>query len=101
MHVSQRKKSHDAYLRTLGSRSEPRYVCALKVMPSYAGENSMAHSCVYKLTVIELKLGELIVKPHAYALNPQICNCSPNIDETLWYTIDLTIVYNGSSITVC
>ena len=67
--VSQRKKSHDAYVRTLGSRSEPTYVCALKVMSLYAGENSMA-PCVRKLTMIELKLKELIAKPHAYALGP-------------------------------
>ena len=68
--VSQRKKSHDAYVRTLGSRSESTYVCALKVMSLYAGENSMAPSCVRKLTVIELKLKELIAKPHAYSLDP-------------------------------
>ena len=37
---------------------------------SYAGENSMAPSCVRKLTVIELKLNELIAKPHAYVLGP-------------------------------
>ena len=43
---------------------------ALKVTSSYAGENSMAPSCVRKLTVIELKLKELIAKPHAYALGP-------------------------------
>ena len=45
-------------------------MCALKVMSSYAGENSMAPSCVRKLTMIELKLKELIAKPHAYALDP-------------------------------
>ena len=64
------KKGHEAYVRTLGSRSEPTYVCALKVMSSYAGENSMAPSCVRKLTVIELELKELIAKPHAYSLDP-------------------------------
>ena len=39
-------------------------------MPSYAGEDSMEPSCLRKLTVIELKLNELIAKPHAYALDP-------------------------------
>jgi len=45
-------------------------VRALKAMPSYAGENPMAPSCIRKFTVIELKLKELIAKPHAYALGP-------------------------------
>ena len=63
------KKGHEAYARRLGSRSELTYVCALKVMSSYAGENSMA-PCVRKLTVIELELKELIAKPHAYAPDP-------------------------------
>ena len=44
-------------------------MCALKAMSSYAGESSMA-PCVRRLTVIELKLKELIAKPHAYALGP-------------------------------
>ena len=43
-------------------------MCALKVMSSYASENSMA-PCIRKLTVIELELKELIDKPHAYALD--------------------------------
>ena len=30
----------------------------------------MEPSCLRKLTVIELKLNELIAKPHAYALDP-------------------------------
>ena len=87
-------------MQALGSRLEPTYVCALKVMSSYAGENSMAPSCVRKLSVIELKLKELIAKSHAYALDPSslqlLAECRRS---SLVY--DLTILYNGSSITVC
>ena len=68
VNVSQRKKGHDAYVWTLGSRSEPTYAYALQVMSSHAGEKSMAPYCVPKIPVIELK--ELIAKHHAYALDP-------------------------------
>ena len=45
-------------------------MCALKAMSSYADENSMAPSCVPKLTLVELELKELIAKLHTFALDP-------------------------------
>ena len=70
-------------------------------MPSYAGENSMAPSCARKLTMIELKLKELVAKPHAYALDPSDLQFLAECRRGSLVYEDLTIVYDGSSITVC
>jgi len=45
-------------------------VRSLKVMSSYAGENSIAPSCARKLTMVKFELKERIAEPHAYASGP-------------------------------